>query len=82
MQVRLTQVLSAHDSLRTNVVLGECKRLPEIGKSLVITADAIEPMFDKRLIVTSPIAYLFTSTTLKYYILSTENSVYRLDILE
>lgn len=80
MKVLMSKVLGG-ERIRTSTVKGDCEGLPVLGESFVIIADAIQPGAMARRVNTSAvkgIEYELDGTIT----ITTENSVYRLTVLE
>lgn len=86
MRVKLIQLKSKSNTLRTKEIEGYCESFPVYGESFVMYGEPLKKEFKVRLIVTTPVRMLerkYTKKTKKYsYIFDTENSTYKLEILE
>lgn len=78
-RVRLTKVSKNENDLRTDVITGECARMPQPGFSFNMTAKPLESG-NVRLITTSSVDTI-TKVDDKKYIFTTLNSTYELDVL-
>jgi hypothetical protein len=73
-KVTLTKLISNHNTLRTDVVDGECERLPVVGESWVMYSAPLEEFGNLRYIRTSPVVELTPDG------FRTENSTYALTV--
>jgi hypothetical protein len=85
-KVKLVKVSANENKLRTNEIVGECKDLPQVGKPFSMTAEGID--FGTRWVQTSVVKNVSQEIELHedgprvhYFLFDTENSQYRLEIL-
>lgn len=84
-KVRLRKIQSNHSNLRTDVVLGTCERLPEVGRDFYLDSAALNPYIEamggRREIRTTEVQVLGerVGNTITFH---TQNSQYELDVLE
>ena len=76
-KVRLTKIRSNHNNLRSNIIVGETNELPKVGEGFQMLSEGID--FGTRHVWTSPIKHLEKMNNT--YQFNTENSVYKLEIL-
>lgn len=82
MKVKLTKIQSSHNKVRTDEVNGESDNLPEIGKRFVLLGEAlVKADGNMRIVYTTSVSEL-TNISDKSMEFKTQNSTYRLDILE
>ncbi len=85
-RVKLSKIKNG-SALRTNEVEGDTDALPKVGKSFVMFAEPIVEGATGRLVMTSPVVEVVGSfgpvdQTPYLVLFDTENSTYRLDVLE
>lgn len=78
--VKLRKIRSTHDNLRTDIVEGYIDALPEVGESVRLFGEPLDPKFNARLIFTTPIKE-FQCRTATYMEFKTANSEYALEVL-
>lgn len=76
-KVKLTQLYSNHDNVRTKEVVGEPIHLPKIGERFVMLASPLDPNKSIRVLSTSRIIRL--DKTENIFTIETENSVYQIE---
>jgi hypothetical protein len=81
MKGKLTRVNSSHKRLRTDEVVGDFEDLPCEGYCFEMSAPPLDPKMDIRWIVTSPVQKIELDDG-KMYRFATENSTYKLEVLE
>lgn len=85
-RIRLTKRESLTDEtseapLRTTSVEGELLYLPEVGKSVVVLAPPLDPIYDYRAVTTSRVVQLTHDVDTDTYMAWTENSLYQIELL-
>lgn len=76
MKVRLSKIQSNHRNMRSPDMVGELRGPLTLGESITVVGKALDPKFDIRIIMTSPVQRIEGDL---YY---TENSVYRVEHLK
>lgn len=77
----LTRVLSKHENLRTDSVVGSFSKFPTVGESFCLIAAPFnpeDPDNNARLILTTPVLKTWQTTLESTSLFVTENSVYSL----
>ncbi len=81
MKAILRKIASTHDKLRTNEVKGDLLYLPEIGTSVIMFSEPLDPNEgNTRMVKTSPVVEL-TLLQKDLYSITTRNSTYELEVL-
>jgi len=81
MKGKLTRIDSTHKRLRTDDVEGEFEKIPVEGRCFEMTAPPLDPKMGVRWILTSPVQKVELDDG-KMYRFVTENSTYKLEVLE
>lgn len=82
-KIKLTKIVSNHQNLRTDEVIGVTPSLPEVAKGFVVFAESLSnsvPGNLDRTIVTSPIVSI-TKYDEDTFVVNTANSTYNIQVL-
>lgn len=74
---KLTKLESTNENLRTNEIIGETNKLPEVGFNFHIVSTPIDKSFSYRKVSTSEVQYVIKEEN--FYIFDTHNSKYKLE---
>lgn len=82
--VRLIKVISTHDNLRTDEVVGLTHSLPEVGQPFILTGDPLSKSAHVRIIHTTPVIKMDETNSVNSgtIVFETVNSVYRLHYIK
>jgi len=78
--VILTKIRSNHSNLRTDVIEGETPALPNIGDDFILFSKSLDPKGAIRMVQTTNVK--FVEQIGNTYQFNTENSVYKLEVLD
>jgi hypothetical protein len=78
--IKLTQLASTHNNVRTKEIIGKCVLLPLEGKRFTMTSEPLDPTKTLRVVTTSIIQSIYEDGEVYYF--ETENSNYKLEVLE
>jgi hypothetical protein len=76
--VKLTQLVSSHNRVRTKEILGHCSGVPRKGKSFVMTAPPIDETKLVRRLTTTKLKSVRKDGDTYYF--KTQNSEYKLEV--
>jgi len=76
--VKLTQLESTHDNVRTKEIVGFCFELPKVGRRFTMFGESLDKRLDIRMLNTSPVRKITKRKNILY--LKTENSSYKLEV--
>jgi len=80
-EVRLTQIRSTHNNVRTPKIDGVCQHLPEVGQFFIMVGPPLDPAASQRYLRTSYVQRVEEDEE-NVYFFDTENSRYKLEVLE
>jgi len=79
-KVILTKIRSNHECLRTDVIEGKAPALSEIGDTFVLFSKSLDPRGSIRMVQTTKVKSIEQIDNV--YQFNTENSVYKLEVLD
>jgi hypothetical protein len=79
-QIKLTQLSSVHDRVRTKEIVGECATLPIEGETFMMFAEPIDKTKDVRWLHTTKIKSVKREGTTYHF--ETQNSKYMLGVTD
>lgn len=80
MQVKLTQLKSNHNNVRTKEIVGEAAMMPTVGSQFSVTGAPLKLDQGSRYLITTPVTDIIFIDE-KTYEFTTMNSTYKLEIL-
>jgi hypothetical protein len=80
MNVKLTRIVSNHENLRTNSIVGKCIKTPRIHHRFLMTSEPLNKDKDIRFVLTSVVQKVHVKGN--KYTFHTENSKYELEMLD
>jgi hypothetical protein len=85
MDVKITQIESTHNNVRTKTIEGKCQHLPEVGYCFAMMAEPLDPSKMFRHFVTTPVKSVvikdIRSKEGHVYLFETQNSRYELRLM-
>jgi len=78
MDVKITQLSSNHNRVRTREIVGECANLPVEGKTFLMFAEPIDKSKSMRMLHTSKLKSVRKEDDTYYF--ETQNSEYKLEV--
>jgi len=76
--VKLTQLLSNHNNVRTKEILGNCSGVPRKGKRFVMSSTPLDKSKDIRVLTTTVLKSVRKDGDTYYF--ETQNSKYKLEV--
>ena len=76
--VKLTQLSSSHNNVRTKEILGHCSGVPRKGKRFVMSAPPLDKSKDIRVLTTTELKSVRKDGDIYYF--KTQNSAYKLEV--
>ncbi len=80
MDVKITQLSSNHNRVRTREIVGECSHHPVEGKTFLMFAEPIDKSKSVRMLHTSKLKSVRKEDNTYYF--KTQNSEYKLEVME
>lgn len=80
MDVKITQLSSSHNNVRTRKIVGKTAKLPTEGKHFTMFAKPLDRTQDVRMLSTSRIKSVREENGAYYF--ETQNSEYKLEVLQ
>jgi len=78
MDVKLTQISSKHNNVRTKNIVGECSHLPVEGRTFFMSATPIDKSKSVRILHTTVLKSVRKEDNTYYF--KTQNSEYKLEV--
>jgi hypothetical protein len=78
MDVKITQLSSNHNRVRTREIVGECTNLPVEGKTFLMFAEPIDKSKSTRMLHTTKLKSVRKEDNAYYF--KTQNSEYKLEV--
>lgn len=82
LNAKITKIVSTHNNLRTNDMVGVTPQIPEVGKFFSIFGESLSFKGGMRAITTTLVQESNFDSATKTFTFKTENSTYTLEILD